>query len=103
MAGMTPDDIYDAVWNRDRMIPPDGAATPDNPTWQPMSVLLDAASRVRALQGAVAAQTAAIQTLAGMVGSGVDTAAVVAAVQAAIADAVVHVDVVVSGKQDGGA
>ncbi|GAA3727240.1 glycoside hydrolase family 25 protein [Streptomyces tremellae] len=39
------------------------------------------------------AQSAAITTLAGLVGKSVDTAAVVAAVQKAIADAVVHVEV----------
>ncbi|MGQ4514209.1 glycoside hydrolase domain-containing protein [Streptomyces sp. DW26H14] len=39
------------------------------------------------------AQSAAITTLAGLVGKGVDTNAVVAAVEKAIADAVVHVEV----------
>jgi hypothetical protein len=43
------------------------------------------------------AQTAAITKLAGLVGSGVDTAAVMAAVQQAIADAVVKVNVDVTG------
>lgn len=42
-----------------------------------------------------AAQTAAITALAGLIGSGVDTAAVVTAVQQAIAAAVVKVDVTV--------
>jgi hypothetical protein len=49
------------------------------------------------LERTVAAQGAAIQTLAAKVGSGDDTAAVVAAVQKAIAAAVVHVDVDVTG------
>jgi hypothetical protein len=47
----------------------------------------------RAIQTAEAAQTAAITALAGLIGSGVDTAAVVTAVQQAIAAAVVKVDV----------
>jgi len=41
----------------------------------------------------VTALSATVHTLAGLVGSGVDTAAVVEAVEAAIATAVVHVDV----------
>ncbi|MHB9857601.1 glycoside hydrolase family 25 protein [Streptomyces sp. YIM S03343] len=45
------------------------------------------------------AQAAAIAKLAGLVGSGVDTATVVAAVQKAIADAVVKVSVDVTGPQ----
>jgi hypothetical protein len=47
----------------------------------------------RAIQTAEAAQTAAITALAGLIGSGVDAAAVVTAVQQAIAAAVVKVDV----------
>jgi hypothetical protein len=47
----------------------------------------------RAIQTAEAAQTAAITALAGLIGTGVDTAAVVTAVQQAIAAAVVKVDV----------
>jgi hypothetical protein len=48
---------------------------------------------IRAVRREVAANTAAIATLAGLIGTGVDTAAVVAAVQAAIADAVITVDI----------
>lgn len=48
---------------------------------------------VTRLEAAVAAQTAAIQALAGQLGEDVDTAQVVAAVQQAIADAVIKVDV----------
>lgn len=47
----------------------------------------------RAIQTAEAAQTAAITALVGLIGSGVDTAAVVTAVQQAIAAAVIKVDV----------
>jgi hypothetical protein len=94
MAGMTRQDIYDAVWKTDQMAGP--ADAPDhktNPTWQPQSLLKDIDTRVRAIQAADAGQTAAITKLASLVGSGVDTAAVVAAVQQAIADAVVKVSV----------
>lgn len=56
---------------------------------------------VRRIEAAEAAQTAAITTLAKLVGSGVDTDAVVAAVQDAIAKAVVHVDVDVTGPAAG--
>lgn len=48
---------------------------------------------IRAVRKEVAANTAAIATLAGLVGTGVDTAAVVAAVEAAIQDAVITVDI----------
>jgi len=48
------------------------------------------------------AQSAAIAQLASLIGSGVDTAAVVTAVQQAIADAVVKVDIDVTGPQAGG-
>lgn len=48
---------------------------------------------IRALRREVAANTAAISTLAGLIGTGVDTAAVVAAVEAAIKDAVITVDI----------
>ncbi|WP_046424522.1 glycoside hydrolase family 25 protein [Streptomyces malaysiense] len=51
------------------------------------------------MQAQEAAQTAAIEKLASLIGSGVDTATVVAAVQKAIADAVVHVSVDVTGSQ----
>jgi GH25 family lysozyme M1 (1,4-beta-N-acetylmuramidase) len=100
MAGITKQDIYDAVWKTDQVAAP--ADAPDvktNPTWQPQSYLKDISSRVRAIQAQEAAQSAAIATLAKLVGSGVDTAAVVAAVQKAIADAVVTVSVDVTGPQ----
>lgn len=48
---------------------------------------------IRAVRREVAANAAAIATLAGLIGSGVDTAAVVAAVEAAIKDAVITVDI----------
>lgn len=49
------------------------------------------------IRTAESAQTAAITALAGLIGSGVDTAAVVTAVQDAITDAVINVHVDVTG------
>lgn len=97
MAGMTPRDIYNAVWRLDTMTPPTGAETKENPTWAAESVLRDAANQARALRATVAAQGVAIEKLAQLVGSDVDTAQVVAAVERAIADAVVKVDVDITG------
>lgn len=98
MAGITKQDIYDAVWKTDQVAAP--ADAPDlrtNPNWQPQSYLKGIDQRLQKLLAQEAAQTAAITKLASLVGSGVDTATVVAAVQKAIADAVVHVSVDVTG------
>lgn len=101
MAGITKQDIFDAVWRTDALAAPSDA--PDiktNPSWQPQSILRDVQNRVRAMQVAEAGQSAAIAKLAQLVGSGVDTAAVVAAVQSAIADAVVRVTVDVTSSKE---
>lgn len=98
MAGITLQQIHDAVWKTDDIAAP--ADAPDvktNPTWQPQSFLKDTNARVRAIQAQEAGQTAAITALAKLIGAEVDTAAVVAAVQKAIADAVVKVSVDVTG------
>ncbi|MFD5910207.1 hypothetical protein ACFWHL_15970 [Streptomyces massasporeus] len=100
LAGMTKQDIYDAVWKTDQVAAPDSA--PDrktNSNWQPQSYLKDIGNRVRSLTVTVAAQSAAIHALAEKVGSGVDTNTVVAAVEKAIADAVVKVDIDVTGPE----
>ncbi|GGV91528.1 peptidoglycan recognition protein family protein [Streptomyces massasporeus] len=94
MAGMTKQDIYDAVWKTDQVAAPDTA--PDRKTnvnWQPQSYIKDIGNRVRAMDARLTAQSAAITKLAQLVGSDVDTAQVVAAVEKAIADAVVKVSV----------
>ncbi|MER7806175.1 hypothetical protein [Streptomyces sp900116325] len=94
MAGMTKDDIYDAVWKTDKVPAPATSTTiKTNPTWAPASILVDIVNNVRAIRAGEAAQTAAITALAKLVGSGVDTAAVVTAVQAAIKDAVIDVNI----------
>ena len=100
MAGFTKQDIYDAVWKTDQVAAP--ADAPDlktNPTWQPQSYLKGIDQRLQQLLKQEAAQAAAIAKLAQLVGSNVDTAAVVDAVQKAIADAVVNVHVDVTGAQ----
>jgi hypothetical protein len=94
LARMTKQDIYDAVWKTDQVAAPDTA--PDRKTnvnWQPQSYIKDIGNRVRAMDARLTAQSAAITKLAQLVGSDVDTAQVVAAVEKAIADAVIKVSV----------
>jgi hypothetical protein len=94
VAGLTKQDVYDAVWKTDQIAAPvDAADVKTNPTWAPQSYLKDIGARVRAIQAAEAGQTAAIAKLAQLVGSDVDTAQVVTAVQQAIKDAVIKVSV----------
>jgi GH25 family lysozyme M1 (1,4-beta-N-acetylmuramidase) len=100
MAGFTAQQIHDAVWKIDDIAAP--ADAPDvktNPTWQPQSYLKGIDQRLQQLGKQEAAQSAAIAALAKLVGSGVDTDTVVAAVQKAVADAVVKVSVDVTGPQ----
>ncbi|MGW0312003.1 peptidoglycan recognition protein family protein [Streptomyces flavidovirens] len=61
--------------------------------------LRTAARDISALKTQVAGLSAAVQALAAKVGDDVDTATVVAAVQQAIADAVIQVDVDINGKE----
>lgn len=79
--------------------PSDAADYATNKYWAWQTHIQDVTNRVRAIQTAEAGQTAAIAALAKLVGSGVDTDQVVAAVQKAIADAVVKVSVDVTGTQ----
>ncbi|MEE1779472.1 N-acetylmuramoyl-L-alanine amidase [Streptomyces sp. JV181] len=100
MAGMTRQDIFEAVWKTDAIgAPADAADFKTNKTWQAQSILKDVQVRVRRLDATVTAQSAAITALAGQVGKGADTATVVAAVQKAIADAVIKVDVDINSKE----
>ncbi|MFD7794312.1 hypothetical protein [Streptomyces sp. NPDC059759] len=75
-----------------------GAPT-TNPTYTLASTQTEILKRIDAVRTAEAAQTAAITKLAALVGTGVDTAAVVAAVKVAIAEAVVKVHVDVTGQE----
>ncbi|MER5843678.1 N-acetylmuramoyl-L-alanine amidase [Streptomyces prasinus] len=101
MAGLTKKDIFDAVWKTDALAAPkDAADIKTNPNWQPQSILRDVQARVRSLTVTVAAQSAAINTLAAKVGSGVDTKTVVQAVEKAIKDAVIKVDIDITQNQE---
>ncbi|MDQ0791952.1 N-acetylmuramoyl-L-alanine amidase [Streptomyces sp. B1I3] len=94
MAGITKQDIYDAVWKTDQIpAPADAADIKTNQTWAAQSVLTDLHGRVRRMDATVAAQAVAIKALAGWLGGGADTATIVAAVESAIRDAVITVDV----------
>lgn len=100
LASMTKKDIFDAVWGTDALPAPTTSATgKTNPTWTAQSVLGDVVNRVRAIEVAEKGQTAAIAALAKLAGKEVDTSAVIAAVREAIADAVVNVDVNITGKE----
>lgn len=92
MAGITKSDIYDAVWNTDSVPAP--AAAPDiktNPAWRAQVYLRSIYNQNQARQ--IAGLTAAVGKPAGLVGKGVDTAAVVAAVERAIEAAVIDVNI----------
>lgn len=89
-------EVAKAVLTLDGVIAVPGAPT-TNPTWTLSSVQTEILKRIDAVRTAEAAQTAAITSLARLVGTGVDTAAVVAAVKVAIAEAVVKVSVDVTG------
>jgi GH25 family lysozyme M1 (1,4-beta-N-acetylmuramidase) len=92
----TPSDYAKAVLTLDGVISVPGAP-PTNPTWTLSSCVTEILKRVDQVKATEAAQTAAITALAKLIGSGVDTATVVDAVQKAIADAVVKVSVDVTG------
>ncbi|ROQ69165.1 CHAP domain-containing protein [Streptomyces sp. 840.1] len=94
MAGITKRDIYDAVWTTDAIAAPaDAKDIKTNKSWQPQSVIRDVQARIRSMDKRLAAQTAAITALAKLAGKGVDTSAVIVAVEAAIKDAVITVDI----------
>lgn len=94
----TVDEIATAVLKKDGIISVPGAAA-SNPTWTLSSVQTEILKRLDKANATLAAQSAAITSLAGQLGEDVDTAAVVAAVQQAIAAAVVSVDINVNSKE----
>ncbi|WP_330236166.1 N-acetylmuramoyl-L-alanine amidase [Streptomyces sp. NBC_00566] len=98
MAGLSKQDIFDAVWKTDAIAAPgDAPDAKTNPNWQAQSVLKDIQAKVRTAAVTEAAQSAAITKLAQLIGSGVNTDAVVAAVREEIRNAVVKVTVDVTG------
>ena len=100
MAGITKQDIADAVWRTDDITAGSTEANPKtNPTWVAQTFLRGTYENTVKLLAQESAQAAAIAKLAQLIGSNVDTAAVVDAVQKAIADAVVNVHVDVTGAQ----
>jgi len=97
MAGITKQDIADSVWRTDDIKAGSTEKDPKNTTWVAETYLKGTFENTVRLLTQETAQTAAIAKLASLIGSGVDTATVVDAVQKAIADAVVKVSVDVSG------
>jgi hypothetical protein len=99
MAGFSRQDIHDAVWSIDDIKAGSTEKNPGNKTWQPQTYLKGTYENTVRILAAEAGQSAAIAQLAKLVGSGVDTDAVVAAVEKAVADAVVKVSVEVTGAE----
>ncbi|MGW5426894.1 hypothetical protein ACWET9_06655 [Streptomyces sp. NPDC004059] len=99
MAGISKQDIHDAVWRIDDIAAGSTEKNAGNTTWQPQTYLKGTFENTVKLLTQEAAQSAAIAKLAQLIGSNVDTAAVIDAVQKAIADAVVKVSVDVTGAQ----
>jgi hypothetical protein len=97
MAGLTKQDIHDAVWRIDDIAAGSTEKNTGNKTWQPQTYLKGTFENTVKLLAQEAAQTAAITKLAQLIGSNVDTDQVVTAVKEAIADAVVKVSVDVTG------
>jgi hypothetical protein len=97
MAGMTKQDIFDAVWKTDQIAgPADAADHKTNKTWQPQSLLKDIQVRVRSLTTTVAAQNATIQQLVTALAArdnAVDVDALVSRIEAAIEGITVRLDV----------
>lgn len=88
--------VAERVLRKDGLISIPGAPA-SNPTWTLASAQTEILKRLDKANATLSAQSAAITALAGQLGQDVDTAAVVAAVEKAIADAVVKVDVSVEG------
>jgi hypothetical protein len=94
----TADEVAKAVLTYDGVISVPGAPT-TNPTWTLSSSVTEILKRLDKANATLAGQSAAITAMAGQLGKNVDTAAVVAAVDKAISDAVIKVDVAVTGQE----
>jgi hypothetical protein len=91
MAGMTKQDVHDAVWKIDDLKAGSTEPDPKNVDWQPQSYLKGTFENTVKIAASEAAQTAAITAMAtalGKVDAAVDVAALVAEVKAAIATGV---------------
>jgi hypothetical protein len=97
MAGMTKQDIYDAVWKTDAILGPlDAADHKTNPNWQPQSILKDVQAGVRSLNKMVAAQNVTIKALADALkarDNAIDVDALVARIESAIEGVTVQLNV----------
>jgi hypothetical protein len=91
-------ELAKAVLTLDGVISVPGAPA-TNPTWTLSSSVTEILKRLDKANATLAAQSAAITSLAGQLGEDVDTDAVVTAVQQAISDAVIKVDVDVNTKE----
>jgi GH25 family lysozyme M1 (1,4-beta-N-acetylmuramidase) len=88
MAGMTKQDVHDAVWKIDDIAAGSTEKDPKNTTWQPQSFLKATFENTVKIAASEAAQTAAITAMAaalGKVDEAIDPAALVDEVKAAIA------------------
>jgi hypothetical protein len=94
----TADEVAKAVLTYDGVISVPGAPA-TNPTWTLSSSVTEILKRLDKANATLAGQSAAITALAGQLGKNVDTATVVAAVDKAIATAVVQVHVDVTGQE----
>lgn len=99
MAGMTKQDVHNAVWRIDDVPAGSTEANKANTTWVPETFLRGTFENTVKILAMEAAQSAAISKLAQLIGSDVDTDQVVAAVQKAIADAVIKVSVDINSPQ----
>lgn len=91
---VTRDEIYEAAWERDRMPVPYGR--PDNPTWKPVSVLVDHGVQLRKILTEVAAQGATIRELVALLAQrdqAIDVEAFVARIREEIERVTVRLDV----------
>ncbi|WP_394425548.1 glycoside hydrolase family 25 protein [Streptomyces sp. SGAir0957] len=97
LAGLSKQDIYDAVWKTDAVPAPKTSTTiKTNPTWAAVSVLSDIANRVRSTETTVTAQAATIKTLVQALADrddAVDVDALVQRITDAIESVTVRLDV----------
>ncbi|MBZ6250399.1 hypothetical protein KVH27_18685 [Streptomyces olivaceus] len=92
MAGMTKQDIYDAVWRTDAVPAPATAADrATNRTWWAQSFLTDIGDKVRSMDARLTAQSAVIDKLVDAVAAG--PGADLEALKAEIRDAIASIDI----------
>ncbi|MGV9988595.1 hypothetical protein ACWDUY_32155, partial [Streptomyces olivaceus] len=92
MAGITKQDIYDAVWRTDAVPAPATAADrAKNPTWWAQSFLTDIGDKVRSMDARLTAQSAVIDKLVDAVAAG--PGADLEALKREIRDAIASIDI----------